>query len=188
MHTPHLARRQWLGRCMASGAWLATGMWGGPRLAAAATAYRDIGWMALMPRGWDPTLGLKTLPAELDSLQDTDPRAREALARLRAAWDNAPVVAALAGTDVRLPGYVVPLEASDQGLREFLLVPYFGACIHSPPPPSNQIVMCRAEPGHKGLRAMDAVWVSGRLQVERSASDMGAVGYAMRVVRIDRQA
>lgn len=183
MHLPALGRRRWLGVCLSAGIWLAM-----PRLGAAATAYRSIGWMDLMPRGWDPTLGLKELPPELDSLQDTDPRARELLARLRAAWDNAPVVAAMAGADVRLPGYVVPLEAGDQGLREFLLVPYFGACIHSPPPPSNQIVLCRAEPGHKGLRAMDAVWVSGRLQIERSASDMGAVGYAMRVGRIDRQA
>ena len=50
----------------------------------------------------------------------------------------APVVAALAGQNVKLPGYIVPLDVTDDGkVTEFLLVPYFGACIHVPPPPSN---------------------------------------------------
>ena len=44
------------------------------------------------------------------------------------------------GKQVKLPGFVVPLEYSDKGrVKEFLLVPYFGACIHYPPPPPNQI-------------------------------------------------
>lgn len=156
-------------------------------LAAPASRYRELGWMALMPQGWDPTQGLKQLPTGIDDLQDTDPRARAMLDGLRAAWDNAPVVPALAGTDVRLPGYVVPLEGTADGMSEFLLVPYFGACIHSPPPPANQIVWCRAATPLKGLRSMDAVWASGRLQVERSSSEMGTVGYALRIDQVDRQ-
>ena len=50
----------------------------------------------------------------------------------------------LNGQYVKLPGYVVPLESDAGGLlSEFLLVPYYGACIHVPPPPSNQIVYVR---------------------------------------------
>ncbi len=47
----------------------------------------------------------------------------------------------LEGATVRLPGFIVPLEAVKSGdVSEFLLVPYFGSCIHVPPPPPNQIV------------------------------------------------
>jgi hypothetical protein len=57
-------------------------------------------------------------------------------------------------------------------------VPYFGACIHTPPPPANQIVHVTLKKPWS-LRAMDAVWVSGPLAVRRGSSDMGASGYAL---------
>ncbi len=42
---------------------------------------------------------------------------------------------------VRLPGFIVPLGAANNGtVREFYLVPYIGEDIHVPPPPSNQMV------------------------------------------------
>ena len=53
----------------------------------------------------------------------------------------------LAGMDVRIPGYVIPLEFAGTKVREFLLVPYHGACIHTPPPPANQIIFVRSERG-----------------------------------------
>ena len=53
---------------------------------------------------------------------------------------NAPVLEELNGQFVKIPGFVVPLEGTAELTTEFLLVPYFGACIHVPPPPSNQIV------------------------------------------------
>ena len=42
--------------------------------------------------------------------------------------------------EVKLPGYVIPLEYYGREINTFLLVPYIGACIHVPPPPPNQIV------------------------------------------------
>jgi hypothetical protein len=59
-------------------------------------------------------------------------------------------------------------------------VPYFGACIHTPPPPANQIVHVVADKPIKGLRTMDAVWVSGTLKPFRQDSAMGMSGYQMR--------
>ena len=53
---------------------------------------------------------------------------------------DAPVVDTFDGKRVKIPGFVVPLEGTAELTTEFLLVPYFGACIHVPPPPSNQIV------------------------------------------------
>ena len=62
---------------------------------------------------------------------------------IRKKLDEAPIVKSQLNKKVRLPGYAVPLDADRSDKREFLLVPYFGACIHTPPPPANQIVLVR---------------------------------------------
>ena len=50
------------------------------------------------------------------------------------------VVPELNGQTIRMPGFVLPLEYAGKKVTEFLLVPWVGACIHTPPPPANQIV------------------------------------------------
>lgn len=142
--------------------------------------FREISWDNLVPKDWDPMKSLKDTPL----VSDADPRAPKMYARMREIWDNAPTVAALDGQAVRLPGYVVPLDVAKDGIREFLLVPYFGACIHSPPPPANQIVHVSSQEAVKGLATMAAVWVSGTLGVERAASGMGVSGYTMIARRV----
>ena len=142
---------------------------------------RTIGWEQLIPAGWDPYKDLKAL--NLDSLKDNDPRAEEALKKIRQMWDNAPINPLILGQGVRLPGYVVPLEDLAAGIKEFLLVPYFGACVHSPPPPANQIVHVLLDKPVKNLRLMDVVWVSGPLSGTKTDSHMGVASY-----RIDGKA
>ncbi|WP_271003949.1 DUF3299 domain-containing protein, partial [Listeria seeligeri] len=93
--------------------------------------------------------------------------------KLRSAWDEAPTVSSFAGHDVRIMGYVVPLESGPSGIREFLLVPYFGACIHTPPPPANQIIFVRLESPAKDIRTMSTVRVSGTLVVARATWNLG---------------
>jgi hypothetical protein len=105
---------------------------------------------------------------------------------LREAWDNAPTVAGFDGARVRLPGFIVPLEETKAGLKEFLLVPYFGACIHTPPPPANQIVHVVAARPVPGFRSMDAVWVSGTLRTARQGTMMGTSAYRMEVTKVDK--
>lgn len=143
----------------------------------AATAPRTINWNALVPAGWDPYKDFKTL--DLASLNDSDPRANELMAKMRKAWDHAPVNPALVGQVVRIPGYVVPLEESKAGMTEFLLVPYFGACVHSPPPPSNQIVHVLPQTPAAGLRSMDTVWVTGVLSTLQTDSYMGSASWRL---------
>ena len=57
------------------------------------------------------------------------------------------------GQTVRIPGYIVPLEFDGAKIKQFLLVPYVGACIHVPPPPANQLIYVTSEKAHelKGL-------------------------------------
>jgi hypothetical protein len=140
-----------------------------------AADYPEISWDDLAPADWDPMASLKGM----GNYPDSDPRTQKLYDRMRELWDSAPTVASMAGRSVRLPGYLVPLDQAKDGLREFLLVPYFGACIHTPPPPANQIVHVRSQTPVKGLRSMDAVWVSGTLQIDSTKTDMGVSGYAM---------
>ena len=98
---------------------------------------------------------------------------------------HAPVVKALDGKNVRLPGYIVPLEVSEEGrVTEFLLVPYFGACIHVPPPPSNQIVHVTSELGVKVEELYQPYWIEGTMQVKPSSSELADAGYQMDAQKI----
>ncbi len=139
--------------------------------------YKETPWDALVPKDWDPQQAFKGL--DLRTLKDSDPRAMEALQRLRESWDNAPVEQSLRGQRIRIAGFMVPLEKKGDEVSEFLLVPYFGACIHVPPPPANQIIHVILAKPLKGLQSMDAVWVSGALAIARSDSPWGASGYRM---------
>lgn len=149
----------------------------------AAPAYRELAWEELVPKDWDPLKQFKGL--NLNNFKDNDPEAARLLKRMRTIWDNAPANPALAGAAVKLPGFLVPLEEVPAGLKEFLLVPYFGACIHTPPPPANQIIHVRLRMPAPGLHAMDTVWVSGTLALVRTDNDMGVSGYQMDAVRVE---
>ena len=153
-----------------------------PATAAAAGAPRTITWEALVPADWDPFKDFKGIDFQM--LDDGDPRANEWLKKMRQAWDNAPVNPALVGQVVRIPGFVVPLEDSKDGLKEFLLVPYFGACIHSPPPPANQIIHVLPKSPVKGVRSMDTVWISGKLTTGKTDTYMGASSYRIEATHV----
>ena len=84
----------------------------------------------------------------------------------------------LDGKTVRVPGFVVPLDdATDEG-AEFLLVPYYGACVHTPPPPPNQMAFVQMA-GKKSVRLglFDAIWMEGTLRVKNVDSPYGQVGF-----------
>jgi len=84
----------------------------------------------------------------------------------------------LHGQRIRIAGFVVPLDDWQDQAKEFLLVPYFGACIHMPPPPPNQMVFVRFK-GKTPLSMFDPVWIEGRLEVKKVESPYGAVSYTL---------
>lgn len=143
---------------------------------------RTITWDILVPQGWEPFKEFKDM--NFQALDDGDPKATAMLKKMRDVWDNAPVNNAIVGQQVRIPGFVVPLEDTKDGMKEFLLVPYFGACIHSPPPPANQIVHVLPKSPAKGLRSMDAVWITGTLATVRTDSYMGAASYRIEALSV----
>lgn len=120
----------------------------------------------------------RALGYRLGDLMDDDPRAKELLGKLKRLWAEAPVVPELDGKRVRLPGFVVPLETDGTRISEFLLVPYYGACIHVPPPPANQTVDVRLPPelAFEG-KPFDTIWVTGTLKVTPTSSELAQAGY-----------
>ncbi|MEI8384682.1 MAG: DUF3299 domain-containing protein [Nitrosomonadaceae bacterium] len=143
-----------------------------------ATSYKEVTWDALMPKNWDPMAPLKGL--KLDHLKDGDPRAIEALEKIREAWNDAPIEPTLNGARIRIPGFVIPLERVGDKVKEFLLVPYFGACIHTPPPPSNQIIHVTVSKPISGMRTMDTMWVNGVMHAGKVDTEMGQAGYQLK--------
>lgn len=87
--------------------------------------------------------------------------------------------AALHGAYVRLPGFILPLELGAEGVTEFVLVPYVGACIHTPPPPPNQLVLVRSATPWPSEDLWDPVWVQGRMSTQLMTTEVAETGYAM---------
>ncbi|MEF1308534.1 DUF3299 domain-containing protein [Vibrio mytili] len=83
----------------------------------------------------------------------------------------------LNGSEVKIPGFVIPLEGDANTVTEFLLVPYFGACIHVPPPPPNQIVYVKFPKGAPVQELWDIVYVVGKLKTEMTSLELAETGY-----------
>ncbi len=93
---------------------------------------------------------------------------------------------ALDGLMVRLPGFIIPLKPSGGAeVGEFLLVPYFGACIHVPPPPPNQLVYVRTTHRTAIDSIYDAYWVTGKLRLQTRTTRLGASAYELSAERIE---
>jgi hypothetical protein len=154
----------------------------GATLAAPDAEPRTLEWDDLMPADFDPGAPFKDI--DIASLTDDDPRAQELMMKLRKLWDEAPVVSALDGARIRLPGFAVPLETDGQIATRFLLVPYIGACIHVPPPPLNQTVLVEAPAGASIRGVFDPVWVTGRLSVQRADTELANAGYTLTATEV----
>ncbi|THU05188.1 DUF3299 domain-containing protein [Lampropedia puyangensis] len=152
-----------------------------PAVASSSEKIQTVSWDDLVPANWDPSNEFLDLMEQgAADWEDSDPRAAQLYERMRKIWDSAPTVNTYNGKKIRLPGYVVALEEGKQGLTELLLVPNFGACIHTPPPPANQIIHIKLDKPVKGFVSLDAVWVTGELEVNRTDSDMGVSGYSLK--------
>lgn len=92
---------------------------------------------------------------------------------------------ALDGVLIRMPGFVIPIEVNSEGVTDFVLVPYVGACIHVPPPPANQLVMVRTERPWPSDQLWDPVWVTGVMKTELQASGLGQTGYTISANEIE---
>lgn len=139
-----------------------------PQTAFAATA-REITWDDLLPPGlpYSEIIG----EGEMDEENDIWNPIYDANAiKLNEDLD---------GAYIKMPGFIIPFDVSAKGVTDFMLVPYVGACIHTPPPPANQLVMVDAKQPWPGDQLWDAVWVTGLMRTQLQSTDLGQTGYSI---------
>jgi hypothetical protein len=142
-------------------------------------AYKEIRWDALVPADFSPAAIMAKYEDQLAQIEDGSAEASALYTQMQEEFNSAPVNEALNETFVRLPGFIAPLEYKDDLITEFLLVPYFGACIHVPPPPANQTVLVKTDEG-QGIKPEDAyypIWVMGKLTTEGATTALAEAGY-----------
>ncbi|MGA0806020.1 MAG: DUF3299 domain-containing protein [Pseudohongiellaceae bacterium] len=153
---------------------------------------RELEWTQLLPDA-DLQALLGAPPISHDG-GDTGPpplplQRSDASAFGNSAFDEAMMSTAirpeLDGVEIRLPGFVVPLEFDeDQNVTEFFLVPYFGACIHLPPPPPNQIIHVIYSPGFALPSIHEPYTVTGTLATELTSNATALSAYRMQAAAV----
>jgi hypothetical protein len=150
-------------------------------------AFQELTWDDLLPADFD----FNTLREKIDlesyeiyDLTDDDPEAQRLYSDLQSVMADVPMVDALDGVEARIPGFLVPLEGDANEVREFFLVPYYGACIHTPPPPANQIVHIVMDEPVAFENMYEPYWARGTLDVIRTDTDIGTAGYRLNVASI----
>jgi hypothetical protein len=147
-------------------------------LAVAADAPRTIDWEALIPEGSAP---LPPPPAG-HPFEDPSTAMLDDGAAFEDPWAgfSMGVVEELDGEEIRMPGYIVPLDLAESGtFAEFLLVPYLGACIHVPPPPPNQIVFVQMDEPVEIEDIWVPFWVEGTLRTRNAMTELADAAYTL---------
>nr|WP_083443454.1 DUF3299 domain-containing protein [Aeromonas tecta] len=133
-------------------------------LPAHAVDYKTIDWDVLIPEGE------KLLPPPQVSHDGNLASVPQPVGGVNKKLDN---------QELRIPGFVVPLEGDAKKVTAFLLVPYFGACIHVPPPPTNQVIYVSYPKGAPVDDLWDAIWVKGKMRTISSSHEMATASYSM---------
>ncbi len=148
---------------------------------------RELTWEELIPEGAAPQQPAVQAPHSNNELFESDDYKEDSFEDLFSVPQHPMgVVDELDGVLVKLPGFVVPLELDGEGkVKEFLLVPYFGACIHYPPPPPNQMVYISADEPFDIEMTWAPIWAIGELKTDRQNSEFGAAEYSMAAQTIE---
>lgn len=145
--------------------------------------YVEMDWDELLPPNFSFEPWLDELNLEdynIAELDDNDPEAQRLYADLKELLADVPSSMELDGVNGRLPGFAVPIEFDGNKVYSFLLVPYFGACIHTPPPPANQMVYVEYEKGFELPSLYEPVIIEGAFDVATHVADgLGTAGYSM---------
>lgn len=91
----------------------------------------------------------------------------------------------LDGAYIKMPGFIIPIDLSIDGVTSFVLVPYVGACIHTPPPPPNQLVFVTTETPWPSDDLWEAVWVTGEMQHDIQTTEVAETGYVLNADKIE---
>lgn len=86
---------------------------------------------------------------------------------------------------VSLSGFVVPVDFyANNNIKSLFFVPYFGACLHYPPPPPNQMLFAQLEQGFSQFDITQAYTITGKISTGLFEDPMGTSAYILEVVSI----
>lgn len=155
------------------------------------SSFKTVEWTDLMPK--EDLDALLNPPSYISDVEDgsfedqissqiqntivaaSDDRYQQALSSTR-------IVPEMDGQAIRIPGFIVPLAFDDeQNITQFFLVPFFGACIHVPPPPPNQIIFVNYPKGIQQGDLYDPFWISGDLKTSLIENEMAIAAYSMQM-------
>ena len=158
-----------------------------PPTSTSASAVRTLAWNDLVAEGYDAQSIMAKYQSKIQVIQEGSEEERALYKLMDAEFNSAPPNLDLAGTTVKIPGFVSPLEQNEGMVGDFLLVPYFGSCIHSPPPPVNQTVFVNPKEGSSisMSKIRRPVWVVGEIKVERSSTDLAEAAYRIENARLE---
>ena len=151
-------------------------------------SFRTVEWLDLMPKN---NLDALLNPPDYVSQMEEGAFEDEILTELRnmpkeisdpyqQALVSTDVIKEMDGQRIRIPGFIVPLEfGENKKVTQFFLVPYFGACIHVPPPPPNQIIFVTSKKGLAIKELYDPLWISGTISTSRIENDVALAAYKM---------
>jgi len=141
-------------------------------------AAREIDWDELLPPDARERFAAAPLQAVHDYLGEGGMAAQQVM--------DFSINKTLEGSNIKIPGFIVPLDVGKDGLvTEFFLVPYFGACIHVPPPPPNQIVYVRMTKGVALDSIYEAYWITGRMKTTNKTTRLGAAAYQLDANKVE---
>lgn len=150
---------------------LAASLLAGPLAGAAEPPPLSVEWEQLIPRSeGEPSTPTDPTPRGVVQHGQVTPPAEETAA-------TAPLVTEYDGKRVRIPGFVVPLDLEAGAVKQFLLVPYVGACVHVPPPPANQVILVDSVRPFTAKGLFEPVWVTGTMAAGTLSTDLADVGY-----------
>ena len=170
----HLSRRRALGLSVSVGAAL-LGFAGGVR---AKPEPIEIKWADLIPDDADkPLIALEQLglvehgAIPLGAPQSAAP---------------APVTTEYNGKSVKIAGFVLPLSFDDGSIKEFILVPYIGACIHVPPPPANQLIIVYLAEPYTPSEVFEPIYAIGELGTTPRSTELAEIGYTLEATALEK--
>ena len=149
-------------------------------------SYTTVEWMNLIPE-WEYEILSRPIPHPVDdpSLIDRiidnteintpfldDEQYQQALTSVN-------VIPELDGQSIKIAGFVIPLEFENKRITQFFLVPFYGACIHVPPPPPNQIILVNYPEGMKELDIWDPIWVAGVMKTSLIENELATSAYLL---------
>ncbi len=133
---------------------------------------RELDWLELMPKD------------EVDAMMEAPPMNHDGQFKMEQTGSFR-TIPELDKQHIKLPGYIVPVDVDDeQKMSTFFLVPYFGACIHVPPPPPNQIVYVTLKEPIPMTDIYDAFWIEGTLHVEMIQKEIAASAYRIEADKV----